>query len=66
MQTRLWRRGKGMSRRKSKTWAVGLREHEDPREVMGTDVQGHRSVLKTVSIPGGCVELGGGNYRKLG
>lgn len=55
-----------MSRRKSKTWAVGLREHEDPREVMGTDVQGHRSVLKTVSIPGGCVELGGGNYRKLG
>lgn len=39
--------------------------HWDPSEVMGTVVQGHKAMLKTVGAPSARGELGGGNHRKM-
>lgn len=50
-------------RRGQKDW--GMLGPQQGHGVMGTVVQGHRAVLKTVGTPGGRGELGGGNHRKL-
>lgn len=50
-------------RRGQKDW--GMLGPQQGHGVMGTVVQGHRAMLKTVGTPGGRGELGGGNHRKL-